>query len=115
MQILESEFIVTCDVDETLIMHNSSGIRALINPYSNEIVDFNAHTRHIDLIVQYRNRGYKVVVWSAAGYKWAQVVVEYLKKEFPKFDVDMVMTKPSKYIDDLETATEILGQRVYLK
>lgn len=116
MQVLESEFVVFCDIDQTLVMHNDQGLYSVANPYTQSMVNFDLNWPHIELLKQYKERGMAVALWSAAGYKWAQVIANFVNKQFPldPLHVDLILTKPIKFVDDLE-AHEVLGQRVYLE
>lgn len=115
MNVVDNEVIVCFDVDDTLVMwgHNPCGSEVIpfINPYDKSITYLKPHLRHIDLLKQYKGRGFFVRVWSAGGVQWALSVVKTLGLE--DF-VDSVETKPAKYIDDLQ-ANEVLGARVYIK
>jgi hypothetical protein len=51
------------------------------------------------------------MVWSAGGVQWAKTVVNTLGLADY---VDLIITKPSKFVDDLP-ADQVLGQRIYLK
>lgn len=111
MKIIENEHIVCFDVDQTLFMHNDSLGFDIINPYSKTPVQGLINDKHVDLMKQYKARNLFIIVWSKAGVKWAETVVKSLQLEQY---VDLIMTKPDRYVDDLQ-ASEILGERVYIK
>lgn len=111
MQVIENEHIVAFDVDETLFMHDDTRATSIKNPYSNSNVYGIVNKKHVDLMRQYKARGLYVIVWSKAGVKWAEAVIKYCELET---QVDLIMTKFDRYVDDLP-ASEILGERVYLK
>lgn len=114
MQVIESEDIVMYDCDDTLVMWFSQCDPdkkvQIVCPYGGSVTWLKPHYRHIDLLKKHYGRGKTVIVWSAAGYKWAEAVVEALGL---KDHVHFIMTKPMSYVDDLE-ASEILGSRIYL-
>lgn len=117
MKILESEMIVMTDIDDTLVMWDRSFHQPgenkvrFVDPYDLSVNYLTPHQKHIDLIKKYKGRGMTVIAWSAGGYAWAKSVIETL--ELQEY-IDLVMSKPIKYIDDLN-ADEILGSRVYLE
>lgn len=117
MKILESETVVMVDVDDTLVMwaegyrQPGEGKVRFVDPYDQAVQYLTPHHKHIELIQKYKGRGFKIIVWSAGGYEWAKSVITTLGMQE---SVDMVMSKPIKYMDDLP-AEEILGTRVYLK
>lgn len=114
MQIIDSEQVVTFDVDDTLVMwgmptdSNSIGFK---DPYDLSVNFLKPHKKHIALLKKYKGRGLKVIVWSAAGFRWAETVVKTLGLEDY---VDYIMTKPAKVVDDL-TPNEFLPCRIYLE
>lgn len=113
MKVIENELSVMVDVDDTLLMwgmDNSPDAITAQCPYTKEYLRLVPHTRHVELLKQYKGRGFYVTVWSAGGWEWAKTAVNVLNLE--SF-VDEVRTKPLKYMDDLQ-AREILGTRVYL-
>lgn len=113
----ENEYVVACDVDDTLVMWEDNfnqpheGAIEFIDPYDGSKNYLKPHMKHVNLLKKYKGRGMCVMVWSAAGVKWAKAVVNTLGLQDY---VDLVITKPSKYIDDLD-ASQILGNRIYLK
>lgn len=119
MNVIKNEVIVCFDVDDTLVLWDKyldpfnpqNEMKQFHNPYDDSYVYLKLHVRHIDLLKQYKGRGFYVRVWSAGGWEWAESVVKTLGLEDY---VDSIETKPSKYIDDLQ-ASEILGVRVYIK
>lgn len=125
MIVNENENIVCYDVDDTLVMwdnqrfdtpYDENGVldpkrRPFIDPYDNSTNYLAPNKKHIALLKKHKGRGCFVVVWSAAGVKWAESVIKELGLESY---VDVVTTKPSKYVDDLP-GNEILGTRIYLK
>lgn len=115
--IVKNDMIVFCDVDDTLLMWNDVNWQGpgdnqieITDPTDNSIVHLKPHVQHIALLKKYQAQGYTVIVWSAAGYRWADAAVKALKLEDV---VTLVMSKPLKYVDDL-TAKDILGNRVYI-
>lgn len=121
MQVIENENIVAIDVDGTLVAPYSRlqsyseededrQIR-ILNPYSNTISWFIPLHQHVELLKQYKGRELFVIVWSAGGAKWAEAVVKTL--ELQEY-VDLIMTKPSKLVDDL-SPEEIFPTRIFLK
>lgn len=115
MIVIDNEQVVMYDCDDTLVMWFSgcdpSEKIEIICPYGGTETWLKPHKRHIELLKQHKARGNTIVVWSAAGYKWAEAVVKALELDVY---VDFIMTKPNKYVDDL-TADEILGTRIYLE
>lgn len=117
MKVIKNEQLVFIDVDDTLVkweqpIHLPGAKRIEIEDATdNSIVFLEPHLKHIELLKKYKARGYTVTVWSGGGYMWAESVVKTLGLEE---HVDFVMTKPSKYVDDLP-CTEWMGARIYLK
>lgn len=107
------------DVDDTLIMWlggcdledavNAGITLDIPDPsgrMSNTVV---VNDAHVDLLKRYKGKGKFIIVWTASGYEWGQRVVETLNlTEY----VDLVMTKPAKYVDDTD-ANEWM-EHVYL-
>lgn len=115
MYFLESEDVVYVDCDETLIFWKTDEdpndrIIEVVDPYTGKYVKLVPHERHIELVQRKKGQGKAVVVWSAGGAKWAKTVVDGLGLE--PF-VDVVLCKPSIYIDDCPIENWGL-QRVYL-
>lgn len=114
----ETELVVSFDVDDTLVLHDpvrtdNKTLIKIKDPYmsDNSSVKVYVHQAHVDLLKQFKHRGYTVIVWSAGGSKWANEVIKALKIEEY---VDIVITKPVKLFDDLPL-NEALGQRIYLE
>lgn len=113
----DNEYIVTFDVDDTLVMWEGNFNQPatdrieFLDPYDGAKVFLKPHKKHIALLKKYKGRGMCVIVWSAGGVQWAKSVINTLSLADY---VDLVITKPSKYVDDLQ-ASEILGSRIYLK
>lgn len=113
----DNEYVIACDVDDTLVMWSNGcrqpheGAVAFNDPYDGSTNYLTPHRKHIDLIKKYKGRGMCVMVWSAGGVQWAKSVINTLGLADY---VDLIITKPSKYVDDLD-ASEILGSRIYLK
>lgn len=112
------EIVVTVDVDETLVLWSKThrkpgkGKKLFIDPYTKEKLYLTPHKVHMRLLKQYKARGFYVIVWSAAGQKWAEYITEKLGLE--KY-VDDKLAKPVKFMDDKDNLSDILGTRVYLK
>lgn len=117
MQTFENEFVVAFDVDDTLVIWGDfygvphEGAVPFICPYSGGTNYLIPHKKHIQLLKQYTGRGMCVMVWSAGGTQWAKSVINTLGLEDY---VDLIITKPSKLIDDLPL-NEIFPKPIYLK
>lgn len=109
MKHVDNELVVVVDCDGTLIKPDPGGNIKL--PYGSEIQCFSAIKQHVDLVKEYKKRGFYVIVWSMGGSNWAKGVVEALKLE--RF-VDQTMCKPSKHVDDREDVGSIIGTRVFI-
>lgn len=116
MKIIESEQVIFCDVDDTLIIWDQENVRPDVgailvkDPYDDTFLQVYPHKAHIKLVKDKKARGATIIVWSQSGFKWAEAVVKAIGLE-PY--VDMVMTKSSQYIDDLP-CPEWMGPRIYL-
>lgn len=114
MKVNYNEYIFPFDVDKTLVSErrrvSRNGDIAIINPYTLETVFVKPHSGHIDLLKEMKGRGRWIRVWSAAGVKWAEAVVDALQI---RNWVDDCETKPIAYVDDKE-AKDWLNNRVFL-
>jgi hypothetical protein len=101
------------DVDDTLVIWGRTG-HPEAKPFNNSGYTqwLVPHQRHIELLKTAKFRGHKVIVWSAGGSEWAEEVVKMLELENY---VDLVISKPSWYVDDLP-ASEFMPSfnRVYM-
>lgn len=104
MKIIKNDSIICFDVDETLVMHISKEEAtktqtAIYMKDERTSVDyyFRPNQIHINILKSNHVRGRLVIVWSAAGYEWAKMIVDLL--ELNQY-VDFVMTKPIGYVDD---------------
>ncbi len=114
MKVIKNELSAYFDCDDTLVMWDNPQDKYavdFIDPHDGTRHSLVPHKKHIKLLRDFKCRGYTIIVWSGGGYEWAETVVRTLNLEGY---VDLVMTKPTKYIDDLQ-AVEILGSRIYLK
>lgn len=121
MKVIEGDNIYYYDCDDTLVMwdniykkYEEDGVTPTnaiqcIAPYSTMIFELVPHDQHIHHLKESSKHGVTIIVWSAGGYQWAEEVVKKLGLEDY---VDAVMSKPSKYIDDLN-CKEFMGERIY--
>lgn len=116
MLINEAEVIVACDVDGTLIKparySTGEGCIGIINPYTNKEHFYEVHTDHVDLLRQYKGRGFFIRIWTANGVQHAVSVVKALGLD--DGTVDSVETKPMKNLDDKKSSIHIAGARVFI-
>lgn len=113
--LFDKDILVMYDVDDTLILRdcdvNTIGAVAFICPYDGTTVYAKPHKEHIKLLKEHRARGRGVVVWSSAGYQWAEAVIDTLGlSEY----VDLIMSKPNAFVDDLP-ADQVLTSRIYIQ
>ncbi len=113
MKTIASEKTVMIDVDDTLVMWDECTKREINfkDPYSGELLTAWVNENNVRLLKEKARRGYTVIVWSLGGYAHAAAVVKALKLQ--KY-VDVCMTKPSCYIDDMPVCAWFPA-RVYLK
>jgi len=112
MKTIISNYVVFFDVDETLVeatQFNDSRKMVDIH-FQKAIYKQAAIMENIKALISEKNKGAVVIVWSMGGYEWAESVVYALKLES---HVDYIMSKPSKYYDDL-SCQEWMGKRVHL-
>jgi beta-phosphoglucomutase-like phosphatase (HAD superfamily) len=118
-KVIESEHIAGVDIDETLISciktddANTDSLPYYIEyPYGIlGVVKVYPNRANINLVKLCHSKGYKMVAWSQAGYKWAEAVIKTLELE--KY-FEVIMTKPSRYIDD-KPVTDWMTERIWLK
>lgn len=101
------------DVDNTLIFAESdiSSKTALLLPsVCINSTRFFLHDIHIEKPKEFKARGHVVVVWSAGGADWAEMVVSAAGlRDY----VDVVIAKPAWYFDDL-VVTDWIGKHCYV-
>jgi predicted phosphatase len=103
-KVARSDNTIAYDVDDTLIMWDKNylkpfkGAIEMTCPYDGAVTYHRPHKRHIDFLKKQHAKGYTILVWSAAGAKWAEAAVKALELED---HVDMIMSKPQKWVDDL--------------
>lgn len=114
MKIIENELVTFFDIDNTLVMETD-----VLDPLALKYLDVagnicygRPHLVHIDQLKKHKARGYTNILWSGNGYKHVEIIIKLLGIEEY---VDIAMSKPVKYWDDLEDANNILNNRVYLK
>lgn len=116
--VIENDLLVVCDVDDTIVMWNNikwwepgTDLLEITDQTDGGIVYLQPHKAHINLLKKYKAQGYTVIVWSAAGHRWAKSAVAALGLDSV---VDYRMSKPLKYIDDLRGPEGVIGNRVYI-
>lgn len=124
--VIESDKIIMFDVDDTLVewIHDSRmnwpDIQARLVEFNTPFSKISGRDHKyallpiedsIELLINESKRGMFIVVWSAGGYEWAKEVVRGLELE-PY--VDLIMSKPLGYIDDL-ACNEWMGQRIRVR
>lgn len=113
---VDNEMVCPFDVDDTLVIWDrqcdspGEGRIQIEDPYGHFTVFLKPHTQHVRLLKQMKARGRYVIVWSGGGNLWAEAVIKALKLE--RY-VDLVLTKPITYVDDL-TCDKWMGSRIYM-
>lgn len=117
MKTIKSHRSVFYDVDDTLVIWNwkdfdpeGKDVFEITDQQSEITAKLLPHKRHIELLRQFKARGHTVVVWSQGGWSWAESIVKALGIEEA---VDIVMSKPDWYVDDIPAAG-FMGRNVYL-
>lgn len=93
---------VFVDCDDTLIMWASNKYykptEALLLEFMGYKVIVSSNDTNIAKVKEFYKRGYEVIIWSATGKEWAELVVKTLDLTD---HVDYCLAKPDFYIDDL--------------
>lgn len=109
---LTGDKLVLCDVDDTLLLYkwpksqDHQAIEIKHNGIKWKVVP---HKEHIEFLKKLKFLGWHIGIWSLTGNEWASLVSKRLGLD-PY--VDITMSKPSFYIDDLE-CQNFMGNRVY--
>lgn len=128
-KLIESERIVWCDIDGTLVIHGNwftemrlcysdgsiehvkdENIITVTDPYSGEIVNLRKNNPMIRLVKEEKSRGATIIAHSANGYRWVNTIIKALQLE--KY-VDIMLSKPIAYFDDKDVK-DWVGQRVFI-
>ncbi len=112
MIVLRNENVIFCDVDETLVHHDTADLKTVdvVDPITGSHVVVGVNETMVRLVKEESHRGSIVVVWSRGGYEWAESVVVALGLESA---VDYVMSKPHAYFDDKDIS-DWLKHRVFI-
>ena len=112
MNIFKADNTVWFDVDNTLIhhligneevvvCHNNpfyyEGLVLIKCPYSDESKYYEINQSHVKLLKNCKSQSKQIIVWSAQGWQWCEVVVKSLKIEDY---VDLCIGKPHIIVDD---------------
>lgn len=112
MIVMKNDKILPVDIDGTLIDYVASEDADFYMTYGDKEVALVKKEMNIALVKHHKEtRGYYVMVWSANGKEWAVEVIKELGLE--KY-VDVVMTKPVKYLDD-KPCQEWMSNRINLE
>jgi hypothetical protein len=117
MRVLNTEQLLCCDVDGTLLMWgtewcNDREKRAFFtDPYNGNVATVNINTANLKIVRDRLARGATIMVWSQSGWQWAKACVEALGLEDEEKVV--VTTKPLAYIDD-KTCEKWMGDHINL-
>jgi hypothetical protein len=102
MRQIKNNRTIFCDVDGTLVVHTNDTIQDYIAVPDcvnlGKYVKVIPHWNNIRILKEEHVRGAFVVVWSKGGNQWAADVIVTLGLESY---VDIIMDKPTAYIDDL--------------
>lgn len=115
-KVIRNENVVFFDVDGTLINHGQVPDRigkhvSVYDAVTDTYLPMQAHEPNIRLLLEEKHKGSYVIVWSRGGHEWAENVLKALNL-FDK--VNLIMTKPLVYIDDLPIE-KWLPYRVFLE
>lgn len=117
MNVIKSERVIFCDIDDTLIMHTKSAYHTYIDivlikdSVEGGHVEAYRNNSMIRLVKEEAARGSYIVAWSRGGYEWANAVIIALGLQE---QVKQVMTKPYAYFDDSDISIW-LKDRVYIE
>lgn len=100
----DGQVTVFVDIDDTLVFMKYAKDQEdqtiefkYVGDSNEEIVKLLPHFKHIEMVKQFKARGFTVIAWSAGGSSWAKSVIEALglTNHF-----NAVISKPTWYFDD---------------
>ena len=99
MQIIKNENIKPFDVDNTLTCDpkDTSFKVDVVDPVTKGWLTIGVNENMVRLLLEEKQRGAFILVWSRGGYEWAKnvlIAIDIVDK------VDLVMSKPLAYFDD---------------
>jgi hypothetical protein len=112
-KVIKNETVVWVDLDNTIAMWTNptvDGPGKFMVEYGGRDIFLTPHRPNIDLVREYRNRGYFIIFHSANGYGHATRIIRALGLEDT---ADLIMTKNIKVVDD-KHPNEWMGALVYL-
>lgn len=100
MNVIKSENVKPFDVDGTLICDKDESDYHIyvLDPLTKKNMCVGVNRNMIRLLMEEKQRGAFIIVWSRGGYQWAKNVLNALMLEN---QVDLVMSKPLAYFDDI--------------
>ena len=99
MIVIKSDKVIFFDIDETLVQeHPNADITISCEGYTTQV---KVIQENFNRIIYHKARGQTIAVWSNSGYKWAAAVVLALGLTN---EVDLVISKPWGYYDDLDSS-----------
>lgn len=117
MRVIRNERPIPIDVDGTLIIHTNDFTNIcpletveVYDPLSGSNIKLRKNLPMIRLLKEEHARGTFTLVWSRGGYQWASDIIEALGLTDY---VDLVMTKPLVYFDDINIE-DWLKDRVWI-
>lgn len=114
MNVIQSEQILPCDIDFTLLMwgkiKKGDKVVSFLDPYTGEQKLVKVNLPNLKVVTSRLARGATVLVWSASGYKWARAALKALKLDHKNI---YVLSKPIGYVDD-KPSTQWMGEQIYL-
>lgn len=113
MKTVRNENVLPVDVDETLIVSTTDKelkTRPVWDDVTKSFLMVQPHENHVRLLMDQKARGRFIIVWSKNGFAWAEAVVNALGLSST---VDLVMTKPTAYVDDVEVK-DWLTERIFI-
>jgi hypothetical protein len=113
VKIIKNENVLAVDIDETLIVSTtdkSLKTRPIWDAVTESFIMVQPHMPHVRLLLEEKQRGRFIIVWSRGGHAWAEAVVKGLGL---LTSVDLIMSKPYAYVDDTPVQ-EWLAERVFI-
>ncbi len=114
MTIIESEQVLGCDIDQTLLMWGVDYVGhktvSFYDPYEKAYKVVVIHQANIKVLVDRLERGATFLVWSASGFAWAK---EALKALGIRHHNIIVLSKPIGYLDD-KKCSDWMGEQIFL-